>query len=473
MNIAIPDFSKVHVLVVGDLMLDRYWHGQTARISPEAPVPVVKVQNIEERPGGAGNVALNLAALGVKTSLLAITGDDAAAATLNNLLVSAGVECFIQKSSNFPTITKLRVMSQHQQLIRLDFEEDFHLEVNQELLNKFKVCVKKFDAIILSDYGKGTLGNSKELIKIAIAAKVPVFVDPKRKDFSFYTGATFITPNFKEFQEAVGDCNTEKEVVSKAQDLLKTCNLDNLLITRGAQGMTLCCCGKEPQHFSTHAREVFDVTGAGDTVIAVLAAGVAAGLDLTQAAQLSNVAAGIAVSKLGAVSISAKELNRAITLNHLHNIMSEEQLQVAIQDARAKGEKIVFTNGCFDILHAGHVHYLEQAKKLGHRLIVAVNDDSSVKRLKGDNRPINNVNKRMAVLAGLNSVDWVVPFTEDTPERLINKLLPDVLVKGGDWKPEDIVGSRTVLQNGGEVKSLSFVDGCSTTAMIDKIKGVE
>ncbi|MGD9153306.1 MAG: bifunctional D-glycero-beta-D-manno-heptose-7-phosphate kinase/D-glycero-beta-D-manno-heptose 1-phosphate adenylyltransferase HldE [Gammaproteobacteria bacterium] len=473
MNIEIPDFSKVRILVVGDLMLDRYWYGQTARISPEAPVPVVKVQNIEERPGGAGNVALNLAALGVKTSLLAITGDDIEAESLNKLLTSAGVECFLQKLSNLPTITKLRVMSQHQQLIRLDFENNFQLKINQELLNKFKVCVKNFDAVILSDYGKGTLMNSKELIKIAAAAKVPVFVDPKQKDFSFYKGAAFITPNFKEFQAAAGECKTEKEIISRAQDLLKTYNLENLLITRGAQGMTLCCFDKKSQHFSTHAREVFDVTGAGDTVIAVLAAAVASGLDLIQAAQLANIAAGIAVSKLGAVSISAEELNQATTLNHLNNIVNEEQLQLAIQDARTKGEKIVFTNGCFDILHAGHVYYLEQAKKLGHRLIVAVNNDNSVKRLKGDNRPINDVNKRMAVLAGLNAVDWVVPFAEDTPERLINELLPDVLVKGGDWKPEEIVGSQTVLQNGGEVKSLNFIDGCSTTSVIDRVKGAE
>ncbi|MGD9108778.1 MAG: bifunctional D-glycero-beta-D-manno-heptose-7-phosphate kinase/D-glycero-beta-D-manno-heptose 1-phosphate adenylyltransferase HldE [Gammaproteobacteria bacterium] len=473
MNIEIPDFSRVRILVVGDLMLDRYWYGQTARISPEAPVPVVKVQSVEERPGGAGNVALNLAALGVKTSLLAITGDDVEAESLNKLLTSAGVECFLQKLSDLPTITKLRVMSQHQQLMRLDFEKNFHLEANQELLNKFKAFAKNFDAIILSDYGKGTLINAKELIGIATSAKIPVFVDPKQKDFSFYYGATFITPNFKEFQSAAGECKTEKEIVAKAQSLLKACNLKNLLITRGAQGMTLCCCDKEPQHFSTYAQEVFDVTGAGDTVIATLAAGIAAGLNLIHAVQLSNVAAGIAVSKLGAASISAKELNRATTLNHLNNIMNEEQLQLAIQDARTKGERIVFTNGCFDILHAGHVHYLEQAKKLGHRLIVAVNHDDSVRRLKGDDRPINDVNQRMAVLAGLNSVDWVVPFTEDTPERLINKLLPDVLVKGGDWQPEEIVGSHTVLQNGGEVKSLNFIDGCSTTSMIDRIKGVE
>jgi len=473
MNIAVPDFSKVRILVVGDLMLDRYWYGDTARISPEAPVPVVKVQDVKERPGGAGNVALNLAALGARVSLLAITGDDAAADTLHEMLRVSDVECYLQRIAGFPTITKLRVMSQHQQLIRLDFERDFHLEVNQNLLKKFKVHVKNFDAVILSDYGKGALIHSQTLIKIASASKIPVFVDPKQKDFSFYSGAAFVTPNFKEFQAAAGECKTEKDVAMKAQHLLKTCNLDTLLITRGAQGMVLCCRDKKPQHFTTCGQEVFDVTGAGDTVIAALAAAITSGLDLVEAVQLANIAAGIAVSKLGSASISAKELNRATTLNHLSNIMDEEQLQLAVEVARTKGEKIVFTNGCFDILHAGHVHYLEQAKKLGNRLVVAVNDDASVKRLKGDDRPINEIAKRMAVLAGLNSVDWVISFSEDTPEELINKLLPDVLVKGGDWRPKEIVGSKAVLKNGGEVKSLSFVDGCSTTAVIDQIKGAE
>ena len=473
MNIAIPDFSKAHVLVVGDVMLDRYWRGSASRISPEAPVPVVKVQDIEERPGGAGNVALNLAALGVGTTLFGITGDDAAATTLHNLLISAGVECCFQKLPNLPTITKLRVMSQHQQLIRLDFEKGFHVDAKQELLNKFTTRVKDFSVVILSDYNKGTLQNAKELIAAANKAKIPVFVDPKKNNFSCYHGATMITPNFKEFQAVVGECHSETEIVEKAENLLKTHDVQALLITRGAQGMTLCCRDKKAQHFSTHAQEVFDVTGAGDTVIATLAAAVASGLDLAQAAQLSNIAAGIAVSKLGSVSINVAELNRATTLNHLNNIMEEEQLRAEVSAARAKGEKIVFTNGCFDILHAGHVHYLEQAKSLGNRLIVAVNDDASTKRLKGNGRPINDVAKRMAVLAGLSSVDWVVPFTEDTPASLINKLLPDVLVKGGDWKPTEIVGSDTVLKNGGEVKSLNFVDGCSTTSVIDRVRGAE
>jgi D-beta-D-heptose 7-phosphate kinase/D-beta-D-heptose 1-phosphate adenosyltransferase len=473
MSIAIPDFSKARVLVVGDVMLDRYWYGQTLRISPEAPVPVVKVQDIEERPGGAGNVALNLTALGAKTTLFAITGADTAAESLDNLLTSAGVECYLQKLSNLPTITKLRIISQHQQLIRLDFEKGFHVDANQELLNKFTARVKDFAVVILSDYAKGTLENVKELIATANKANVPIFVDPKKNDFSCYRGATIITPNFKEFQAVVGECHSEAEIAEKAENLLKLYDLQALLITRGAQGMTLCCRGKKTQHFSVHAQEVFDVTGAGDTVIATLAAAVACGLDFAQAVQLSNVTAGITVSKLGAASVNIHELNRATTLNHLNNIMDEEQLRLAIMDARTKGERIVFTNGCFDILHAGHVHYLEQAKSLGNRLVVAVNDDLSVKRLKGNGRPINDINKRMAVLAGLNSVDWVVPFSEDTPARLIENLLPDVLVKGGDWKPTEIVGSDTVLKNGGEVKSLNFVDGCSTTSVIDHIRGTE
>ena len=473
MNITIPDFSVARILIVGDVMLDRYWHGDTSRISPEAPVPVVKVRDIEERPGGAGNVALNIAALDAEAALFAITGDDREAGVLSDILGETGVKCYFQQSSNIPTVTKLRVISQHQQLIRLDFEQEFHAEESQQLLDLFTTRVADYDAVILSDYGKGTLNDVTKLIDAAKAVNVPVFVDPKRNDFSCYRGATMITPNFKEFQAVVGECHNEQDIMDKAQDLLCAHNIDALLITRGAKGMTLCCRDEPVKHFSTHMQEVFDVTGAGDTVIATLTVAVAAGMNLVDAVRLSNIAAGIAISKLGSVSVSLTELRRAVTVNHLNNIVDEEQLRLAIADARGKGEKIVMTNGCFDILHAGHVHYLEQAKKLGHRLIVAVNDDTSVKRLKGVSRPINDVSKRMEVLAGLNAVDWVVSFTEDTPERLINELLPDVLVKGGDWKPEEIVGNEAVLQHGGEVRSLSFVDGCSTTAMIDRIKETE
>lgn len=472
MNIDIPDFSQAHILTVGDVMLDRYWFGDTSRISPEAPVPVVKMQQTEERPGGAGNVALNLAALEAKSTLLAYTGDDTEANTLYDTLTAANVTCHFVKLPHLPTITKLRILSQHQQLMRVDFEKDFRLHDNQKLIANFNQAItKNVNAIILSDYGKGTLQNAAQLIAIANDAGIPVFVDPKNKDFNNYRGATIITPNFKEFQEVVGTCHSEEEITQKAQALLQQHNIKALLITRGAYGMTLFCRNATAIHFPTKAQDVFDVTGAGDTVIATLAAAVACGCELVAAVELANIAAGLAVSKLGSAAISTPELRcQATQTNYPSGIVNEEQLQLARQNARMHNKKVVLTNGCFDILHMGHIHYLEQAKQLGDYLIVAVNDDNSVKRLKGNSRPINTLEKRMAVLAGLSAVDWVTPFAEDTPERLISKILPDVLVKGGDWKPEQIAGSNYVLQNGGEVKVLDFVTDCSTTSMIEKIQ---
>jgi D-beta-D-heptose 7-phosphate kinase / D-beta-D-heptose 1-phosphate adenosyltransferase len=470
MNIKIPDFTKARILIVGDVMLDRYWYGDTSRVSPEAPVPVVKVKQIEERAGGAGNVALNAAKLGAHVTLIGITGNDAAAQSLEDSLTTAGINCKLHRIADSPTITKLRVLSQNQQLIRLDFEKDALESHTDELLGIFKAELANVDAVILSDYGKGTLNHrSKDFIKMARKANIPIFVDPKSTDFSVYHNATVITPNFKEFQAVVGTCKNEEDVIQKANTLVKKHKLDALLITRGEHGMTLIERKKEPLNIPTHAQEVYDVTGAGDTVIAAFAASMASGLNLIESMKLANTAAGIAVSKLGSATVSVAELCRNLS-SYTDGIMAEEQLLSAIEDAHISGEKVVMTNGCFDILHAGHVHYLEQAKKLGDRLIIAVNDDASVAKLKGENRPINNLEKRMQVLAGLKSVNWVVPFSEETPERLINKLLPDILVKGGDYKPEEIAGADAVLKNGGEVKILGFIDGCSTTSVIENIK---
>jgi D-beta-D-heptose 7-phosphate kinase/D-beta-D-heptose 1-phosphate adenosyltransferase len=297
-----------------------------------------------------------------------------------------------------------------------------------------------------------------------------VFIDPKSNDFSIYDGATCITPNLKEFEAVVGPCETETDIIQKARGLLGQLHLEYLLVTRGKDGMSLFHNSDEETHIPTEAKEVFDVTGAGDTVIATLALAYASKADISTSVKLANAAAGVVVGKLGSATCSVPELQRAIQKTPAGGILNEEQLLIEIQHAKIAGEKVVFTNGCFDILHAGHVHYLNEAKKLGDRLIIAVNDDDSVKRLKGDSRPINSLEKRMIVLAGLNAVDWVVPFSEDTPERLICHLLPDVLVKGGDYKPEEIAGFNCVIKNGGEVKVLDFVEGCSTTAMIEKAR---
>lgn len=474
MDNKIPDFAKARVLVVGDIMLDRYWYGDAKRISPEAPVPVMRVGSVEERPGGAGNVALNLAALGAEVTLIGLTGQDSEADILENFLKEKNISCRLTRVSDRPTITKLRVISQHQQLIRLDFEEAFQDGHVEPILSETEKALQNVDAVILSDYGKGTLKNTQAFIKLAKKAHVPVFIDPKNMDFSVYNGATILTPNFKEFVAVVGPCADENEITTKALHLIKEFSLGSLLVTRGENGMSLFEKGKEPLHFPTDAQEVFDVTGAGDTVIATLAASLSAGCDLSCAVKLANIAAGISVSKLGAATVTVPELRRKTNGYHQGGILTEDSLAIAISDAKAHGEKVVMTNGCFDILHAGHVHYLEQAKTLGDRLIVAINDDASVKRLKGAERPINPLAHRMEVIAGLASVDWVVSFSEDTPERLVCRLLPDSLVKGGDWKPEQIAGSKCVLENGGEVHSLDFVEGHSTTSMIDSItKGSE
>lgn len=471
MTLPIPNFDAARVLVVGDIMLDRYWYGNTSRISPEAPVPVVHVKQIQERPGGAANVALNIRALGSQVNLMSLSGDDAIANQLSELLSAQGIKSYLQRIPELPTITKLRILSLHQQLIRLDFEEGFHQVNTDDLVNHFTQQLPHYHVVILSDYAKGVLRCAPELIAQARHRNIPVLIDPKGNDFTIYRGAYMLTPNRKEFEAIVGPCSDEQEIVDKGLKLIKELDLNALLITRGEHGMTLIELNETPLHLPAQKREVYDVTGAGDTVIALLGASLAAGTNLSSAAALANHAAGVVVSKLGAATVSVSELRRAMEEYHRsgRGVISEEQLSIAIKDAHAHGERVVMTNGCFDILHAGHITYLEEAKKLGDRLIVAVNDDDSVKRLKGASRPINPLQQRMAVLAGLSSVDWVVPFSEDTPERLICKLLPDVLVKGGDYKVSDIAGGKCVLNNGGDVKVLSFVDGCSTSGIIKKI----
>src|SRR5690625_455587 len=453
-------------------MLDRYWHGGTSRISPEAPVPVVAVNRIENRPGGAANVALGLAALGVTTRLCGIVGQDEAGDVLRQLLEQSGIGCALRRCAERPTITKLRVMSHHQQMIRLDFEAES--DVGEGLTTAdFEAELAKCDAVVLSDYAKGALRDVSRFIAAARAAGKPVLVDPKQRDFAVYRGATLATPNRAEFERAVGRCRSESELVEKGLQLLDAVEWDALLLTRGEEGMTLLQRDAKPVHIAAQAHEVFDVTGAGDTVIAVTAAALAAGAPLADAARLANVAAGIAVGKLGTATVSLAELEHALSPPQPHDsgqgVLSESTLLKQVGAARARGERIVMTNGCFDILHPGHVQYLEQARRLGDRLIIAVNDDDSVRRLKGKSRPINPLAHRQAVLAGLAAVDWVVAFSEDTPARLIEAVGPDVLVKGGDYRIEDIAGHESVLARGGEVKVLPFLADNSTTDIIERI----
>jgi D-beta-D-heptose 7-phosphate kinase/D-beta-D-heptose 1-phosphate adenosyltransferase len=471
MKLSMPRFDQAQVLVVGDVMLDRYWHGATTRISPEAPVPVVKVGQTEDRPGGAANVALNVAALGAGVSLTGLVGKDEAAAALTESMAAAKVHTDFLTVTDQPTITKLRVISRHQQLIRMDFEEPFAASDAAALSAKASKLLKPVGALIISDYAKGAINDPQPLIQAAKAASIPVLVDPKGSDFARYRGATLLTPNLHEFETIVGPCANEQELVTKGEQLMLEYDLQALLVTRGERGMTLLRPNEPELHLPARAREVFDVTGAGDTVISVLAAALAAGEPLPQSVALANLAAGIVVAKLGTAAISAPELRRAVNVEQgsERGAVSLEQLIIALDDAHADGEKVVFTNGCFDIIHAGHVGYLEQARELGDRLIVAINSDESVVRLKGPGRPINPVDRRMAVLAGLESVDWVVSFDGDTPESLIEAVKPDVLVKGGDYDKKGVVGWEIVEAYGGSVSVLSFFDDCSTTAIVEKV----
>ncbi len=463
----LPDFSTGRILVIGDVMLDRYWSGQAARISPEAPVPVVKVKTIEERVGGAANVALNIAKLGGNVTLIGVIGDDADGDCVQRLLLAEGVECDFIVAENLHTICKLRVMAQHQQLIRVDFEET-PLNFNRaDLAERLQNHLKKNDVIVFSDYGKGTLENVVDYISIAKKTGLKTLVDPKGTDYSRYQNADLITPNLGELKAVVGEGEIET-LIEKGRELLAAQKIETLLLTRGESGMSLID-ANSTYSLPAQAKDVFDVTGAGDTVIAVMALGLAIDLPLQEAMYLANLAAGIVVGKVGTSTVSILELTREMhTHRNVFGVVSENELIEIMQRAKAHGEKIVMTNGCFDLLHIGHITYLQQAKALGDRLIVAVNSDESVKILKGDSRPINDLQARMSVLAALECVDWVVEFTEETPERIYNRLLPDILVKGGDYKIEEVVGGKAVIANGGEVKILQFVEGHSTSKMIAK-----
>jgi D-beta-D-heptose 7-phosphate kinase / D-beta-D-heptose 1-phosphate adenosyltransferase len=470
MRAALPDFSRARVLVVGDVMLDRYWTGPVQRISPEAPVPVVRVRADQVRAGGAANVALNLASLGAQVSLLGVVGRDDAARQLREAVEAAGIAANWIESEGLPTITKLRVLSRNQQLLRMDFEEALGVAGafdRAALQAAFARRIEDCDVVVCSDYGKGTLVDAAALIRTARAAGKTVLVDPKGTDYARYAGASLLTPNVAELEAVAGAARDDADLLGRAEALRAQLGLGALLLTRSEKGLSLLRDAQPPLHLPAVAREVFDVTGAGDTVIATLAAALAAGVELPEACRLANLAAGIVVGKLGTASVSIAELYAALHPQGLDAaVLDEAALLARVATERGKGRRIVMTNGCFDLLHVGHVKYLEAARALGDLLIVAVNDDDSVRRLKGPTRPVNPCADRMRVLASLRSVDCVVPFSEDTPARLIGAVLPDLLVKGGDYRPEQIAGFDAVTANGGEVVVLDFHAGYSTTGML-------
>jgi D-beta-D-heptose 7-phosphate kinase/D-beta-D-heptose 1-phosphate adenosyltransferase len=469
--------SQAKILVVGDVMLDRYWHGDTGRISPEAPVPVVKVSKLEDKAGGAANVAKNIAYLDGQVSLLGIIGNDDNGSSLQTLLKNEKINSQLITQDDAPTIAKMRVISRHQQVVRLDLEETFLEAHSQLLLQKLTEIVDDFDVVVFSDYNKGSLAKIGEMIKVAKAAGKTVLVDPKSKQLADYRGADFITPNLNEYTAAGGIKGDEQVLADCARKIIAECGIGAMLLTRSEQGMSLIT-PSEKHDFAAQVLEVSDVTGAGDTVIATLAVMLGTGMPAKQAVEIANVAAGLVVAKLGAATVSPEELSAKLT-QYLRE--TGEQYQAPTQEilhhielARQRGEKIVFTNGCFDILHAGHVRYLAQAKARGDKLVVGLNNDASISRLKGPERPINPLDERATVIGALASVDWVIPFgaveENDTPAKLIEQVKPDVLVKGGDYKVEEIAGADFVLANGGTVEVLEFVNGCSTSNVIKKIQ---
>lgn len=468
-------FASLPILVVGDVMLDRYLYGLTQRISPEAPVPIVNLIEQRDRVGGAANVALNLKGLGANVGLGGIVGEDESGKKLQEILHKNHIITHFIESPSIPTILKQRIISQDHQLIRLDIEQFIPFLLAEALHEALSSAFyqKHYGGIILSDYGKGTISShQRNWIRAAKNHGIPIFVDPKGNDFSHYQHATLLTPNRKEFEIVAGVCATEDELIQKARAIIKELSLDGLLITRGAEGMTYVCQTDENTfHLPAIAEEVYDVTGAGDTVIAVVAASYVAGMSMREAVRLANLAAGVVVRKMGTAPISLQELQKTLSIQHptKSGIMQVNELSKIVAAAKTAGEKIVFTNGCFDILHLGHIRYLQEARALGDRLIVAVNDDASVKRLKGSTRPINNLESRMEMLAALEMVDWVVSFSENTPLEVIKQLRPDILVKGGDYNIQEVVGASEVQSWGGEVKALSYYQGYSTTEFLEGI----
>ena len=465
------------ILVIGDLMIDHYLWGKCERISPEAPVQIVNVQKESSVLGGAGNVINNLCALGSRVDVISVLGDDYVANELKALLEDIKVQSdmlIIEK--NRKTSKKSRLIAAQQQVLRYDNEtiEDILNSSEKEIISKLSANILNYDVIILSDYGKGVLTTklTQEIISISNKNKVKVFVDPKGKDYSKYKGAYTLTPNKKEAIEATDINIKDNASLEKAIKKLKEfCNLEVSLITLGENGIALF--DDRLKVKPTIAREVYDVTGAGDTVIASIAFAIANHMKIDDAIQFANLAAGVVVGKIGSATASLDEiyeyessLNKSNSSSH---IKSFEEIKVLAKKFRDKGKKIIFTNGCFDILHAGHVKYLEEAKSYGDILILGLNADTSVKKLKGPTRPINNQDDRAYILASLESVDYVVIFEEETPYELIKLIQPHILVKGGDYEGKDVVG-QDIAQ---ELRLVKFVDGKSTTKIIQRIQNNE
>ena len=476
-------FGQLKVLVVGDLMLDRYILGEVDRISPEAPVPVLRHAQRYERAGGAANVAMNLAGLGCQAMLAGFWGEDAERRELAAFLEEAKVDTLGVVTTSLPTISKTRIVGRNQQLLRLDIEsrERPGAADRQRLLERVEQLVTKVHAVVLSDYAKGVLNAElcETAIRAARRASVPVLVDPKTPDFSKYSGATMVCPNLQELEaatgvEATGVAANDLETLLAAGEVHRVeHDLKYLCVTMSEKGIRVLS-DAGTYHSPARAREVFDVSGAGDTVIATLAAALAGGLKVETAVELANLAAGIVVGKVGTVPIAQHELIAALTpssgIRSGEKVLDSERLAKRVQEWRAAGETIVFTNGCFDLLHVGHVTLLEECHRFGSKLVLGLNSDASVCRLKGPARPVVGERERARVMAALAAVDAVVLFEEDTPLELIRAVRPDVLVKGGDYSVETVVGHEDVIAAGGRVEIVPTVEGFSTSSLVEKVK---
>jgi D-beta-D-heptose 7-phosphate kinase/D-beta-D-heptose 1-phosphate adenosyltransferase len=473
-------FSRLRVLVVGDVMVDRYIVGDVERISPEAPVPVLRQARQYSRPGGAANVAMNLAGLGVHATLAGLVGRDADAAALRQAMQAEGVDTAGLVESDLPTIVKTRVVSRTQQLLRIDVESrDHHAAGIYEALSASSLhAVATADAVVLSDYAKGALNQAicEAVICAARARGIPVLVDPKTRDLTKYAGATTICPNMHELSTATGvDVHRTDDLLQAGRDLLPALGIDFLTVTMSEKGIRVLRRDGllEEIHSPARAREVFDVSGAGDTVIATLAAGLAGGLPVDTAVDLANVAAGVVVAKLGTVPVAAHEIVSELTISSgiasADKVLDFDRAVARVAEWRASGESIVFTNGCFDLLHIGHITLLEDCRRFGSKLIVGMNTDRSVSELKGPSRPIVGQGERTKVMAALGSVDMVVLFDDETPLKLIRAMKPDVLVKGGDYSVQTVVGHEDVIAAGGRVEIVPTVEGFSTSNIVKKM----
>ena len=462
---------EVRVLVVGDLMLDHYIWGSCDRISPEAPVQVVKIKNETKRLGGAGNVVLNLLSLGAKVGVISAVGNDEVGKEIAGILKDFGANPeFIKFEDGRTSSIKSRVMATHQQVVRIDKESVENIACEDELVSEFSSVVDSYDVVLLSDYGKGVLTKEvcQRLINEANLKKKPVLVDPKGKDYSKYASATLLTPNKKEASEAVGfGINSDAELLNALKKLKNELNLTHSLITISEEGIALLKDDKAVK-FPALAKEVFDVTGAGDTVLATLGYMLGAGEDINKAIETANLAAAVVVAKVGSATASFEEINELIrrraSVGFEDKIKSLDELSEVLSNRGKK--RLVFTNGCFDILHAGHAKYLAKAREFGDILVVGLNSDRSVRELKGESRPINSEDDRAFILAALGVVDYVVIFDELTPINLISALRPDILVKGADYAGKEVVGSEIVS----DVRLVEFVEGRSTTNLVNRIR---